>query len=330
MGSETMGHDRAVRMQAVALAVVLVLAVVSIRAARSDPVVMGDLERFRSATQLDIGPSLPFFGAGLDGDGQAFAAIASDPLGRQEHFALFAPDYRYARSGFSWLGSMLVLGVDGLLLAGIAAVGLLSVGLVGYVAVRERERLGIKAWWLIANPALFIAVGGDTAESLAILLLVLALLGGHVWSAVSLAVVRPSYLLALLDRRRLFIPAIGMALGFRLFWVLRFDGVFSGFVGTLGLPFGGFIAEPSVAGLVVTAAAVVTIVIGVLNKSWSWVLSGLLVVCLTSSVHLEPLIVIRVAGMLPVLWAFGPQRHLGIATSKEEESGTSEPVLKLA
>ena len=316
---------------AAALAVVLMLVAVSIRAARSDPaVVMEDLERFRSATQLDIGPALPFFAAGLNGDGQAFAAIASDPLGRQKHFVLFGADYRYARSGFSWLGSMLVFGVDGMLLAGIAAVGLLSVGLVGYIALRERERLGIKAWWLIANPALFIAVMGDTAESLAILLLALALLGNHVWSGVYLAVVRPSYLLALSDRRRLFIPALGMALGFRLFWILRFDGVLSVDGGNLGLPFGGLMAEISVTGFVVTVAAVVTIVIGMLNKSWSWVLSGLLVVCLTNKVHLEPVHAVRAAGMLPVLWAFGTQRHLGITKLREEESRAPEPVLDLA
>lgn len=135
---------------------------------------------------------------------------------------LYHPSYRFARSGYSWVASALVLGEENLLLLGLSEVGLVSIGVVVWIATGLRESLGPRARFLLANPALYLGFLIDTAEPLAVALLTLALVGSSTWSAVGLAVVRPSYLVALANKGRMLVLAVLAALAFRLFWVVRF------------------------------------------------------------------------------------------------------------
>ena len=311
------------RVAASLFAVCLVMAVILVRAATAGPADVEDLRHFNALTTSEFGPESSFFATGIHGDAQTYALIAADPLGHQPHFSIFDPDYRYARSGFAWAASAVVLGNEGLILAGLAIVGAICIGLLGYIAFASRELLGWKTWLLIANPALFLAFVGDTAESLAVLLLTVALLYGSVWSSVGLAMVRPSFLAGLADRRRLFFAGIAAAVVFRVIWLLRFDGSPLAGAGNLDLPFSGLIAEPSWVGLVVTAAGVVTLVFGIRRRSWSWILAGLMVASLSHLVHAVPSNTVRAAALLPVLWALSDFQPVDEPESAREKSRVS-------
>jgi hypothetical protein len=251
--------------------------------------------------------------------------MAADPLGTDEGWGINVPHYRYQRVGYSWAAAAIVFGQENLLLAGLTIVGLLSVGGVVFIAHRQRDILGLRAWWLLVNPALYIGALNDTAEPMAILLLTVAFVSGGIWSSLGLAFVRPSYVIALADRPRRLFAALGTAVLLRLVWSLHFDGSVFTTVGNLGLPFVGFVHEPSLSGSLVLLAGVITFAIGVRIRSWAWVFSGLLVVCLSASVFVVPIHAMRAAGMLPVLWAFygHDQRRGNEPSSAEQESRTS-------
>jgi hypothetical protein len=308
------------RVVAVVLSVTVVAVVVLVRLVAAGPDDIRDLAQFQQATGIEAGPGYAFFAAGLNGDGAVFTIMAADPLGQEEGKAIHDQAYRYQRFGYAWAASAVALIQEEFLLAGLAIVGFVSLGLVAYIAFSRRETLGPRAWWLLANPALYVGVAFDTAEPLAILLLTVALMGGGVWPAVVMATVRPTYVLGLADRRRLFVPAVIVALAVRILWIVVFDASFLSGTVNLGLPLRGFLDEPSLIGALVMGAGIITLIMGVKHRRFSWVLSGLLVLCLSGVVYADPINAVRAAGMLPVLWAFGTAKSTSIGGADGKKS----------
>lgn len=256
---------------------------------------------------LDLAEPNRWLSAWSIGDGQAFAVIAADPTGEKLSEEIKEPHYRFSRAGYGWLAFAASLGQDQLIPLGMAVVG--AIALFGnlLLAVRLRERIGVGAWILLMNPALYIGFAGDTAEPLAILLLTYALASGPWWSAIALGVTRPSYLLGLVQRSRLFAYGIAAALTLIGYSILKFgtDQLVPD-SGRIGIPLAAYVEHPSPAGWVLAGLAVATLIVGVLRRDWAWILSGLLVICLGSDVTPNIENAWRAAGMLPVLWALGP------------------------
>jgi hypothetical protein len=163
----------------------------------------------------------------------------------------------------------------------------------------------------LANPALYIGFVGDTAEPLAIALLTLALAYGSFLATLALAIVRPDYLVGLLSNWRLVLSGALLGVGFRMFWVERFDDSMIGGSVALSWPMVGIIDASSPVGWLVIAAGLFTVVRGIVERDLSWVASGVLVVCFSAVVYDSTANAIRAAGLLPVLWAFGPRRIVG-------------------
>ena len=292
--------------QATVFALVLMVVAIGVRFLATDLTDEADLAWFRGATQMDVGPSEAWFASGLNGDGATFVIMAGDPLGRGPGQLLRYPAYRYSRVGYSWLAAAVVAGREGLLLLGLSAVGLASFGVVGWIAFRLEERRGIAAWLLLLNPALLVGFIWDTAESLAVVLLSLALWRGSAWATASVVLVRPSYILALGSRTsHLLLGALGAVL-IKGIWSVRFQESFFSGAWNLTFPIKGFLDTPSAVGLLVLLAGAATMVIGLFRRDLGWALSGLLVVSMGAVVYDTPINALRAAGMLPVLWAFGP------------------------
>jgi hypothetical protein len=296
---------------AAALAMVLVLLGIGIRLAVSGPEDIDKLAQFEATSGIDVGPKTAWFATGLHGDGAVYTVIAADPFGAGVGRTLLIPSYRYSRAGYSWLGAALVIGRDQLLLLGLSLVGLASIAVVAWQAVKLREALGLKAWLLLANPALYIGFVGDTAEPLAIALLTLALAHGSLLASLGLAMVRPDYLVGLLSNWRLALSGGLLGVAFRMLWVERFDDSVVGGSVALAWPMVGILEAGSPVGWLVIAAGLYTVIKGVVTRDLSWVASGVLVVCFSAVVYDTPVNAIRAAGLLPVLWAFGPRRIEG-------------------
>ncbi|HLF41922.1 MAG TPA: hypothetical protein VJA46_00175 [Acidimicrobiia bacterium] len=293
-------------------ALVLVLLAIGIRFAVSGPDDVDKLAQFQSSSGIDVGPEAAWFATGLNGDGAVYTLIAADPLGADVGQRVFFPSYRYSRAGFSWLAAALVLGMDHLLLLGLSLVGMASLATVGWQAVRLRETHGLRAWILLANPALYVGFVGDTAEPLSIALLTLALAHGSILSSGGLAIVRPDYLVALLSNWRLAISSAALAVVFRLIWVVHFGDSVTGGLFNLSWPFVGILETSSPVGWLVIVAGLFTLINGFLDRDISWVASGLLVICFSAVVLDTPVNAVRAAGLLPVLWAFGPRKMVGL------------------
>jgi hypothetical protein len=308
--NSTVSHVR--RMARVAGLVVLVAVVaVFIRGLASNQADLDNLASFQAKSGLAVGPEWAWFANGLHGDGAVFAIMTSDPLGRGEGALIFDPSYRYARVGYPLAAFLASIGQESLILLGLSLVGLGSVVLVSIVTIGLRPTLGPKAWLLILNPALAIGFLYDTPEPLGIALLVIALRGGRLAAAIGLAVVRESYLAALARRRLSFLMVLIVAIGVRLFWVFHFGDSPLGGAGNLALPFIGVASQPSATGVIVTVTALATVVIGIRRRNLAWILSGILVCSLGESVLADPINALRAGGMLPVLWAFGPNHRPG-------------------
>jgi hypothetical protein len=294
------------RWRDVLFAAVVVATIIGLRIVVTGPHDLTDLARFESVTGTSVGPESEFFASGLDGDGSTFAVIALDPLGIDIGDLLKNPSYRYMRFGYPWLAKGAALGVDDAVLFGLALVGMLSVGVSAFVASRLNEIRGPWAWLLVANPALILGALRDTAEPLGVTLVSLAIFSGSIWAGLALAVVRPTFLVALAGRWRIFLVACVVAGVSKLGWSWHFgeSPLTGGF--NLDWPMTGVLASPSLLGWAVIVSALTTVVIGVMKGDWAWVLSGLLVICLGQVVVDTPTNAVRAAAFLPVLWAFGP------------------------
>ena len=201
----------------------------------------------------------------------------------------------------------MTLGKDKLVPYGLALVGAASLAGTLALAITLRDRIGWRSWLLITNPALYLGFAGDTSEPLAALMLALAMSSGSLWAAIALGVTRPTYLLALAGRWRLVVGGLGaaVALGMYSFWRFGLSGTTVG-GGRIGFPLAAYFENPSVAGWLLGVLAVVTIVFGVRHRDWTWVAVGVFMLSFGSDVMPNPINAWRAAGLMPVIWAFGP------------------------
>lgn len=256
---------------------------------------------------FDVGDPGPWFSAWSVGDGQAYAMIAIDPTGQKLDEAIEETTYRFSRAGFGWAAAAFSLGQDHLVPYGLAVASVLSlVGLIA-VTIKLRQQLGRRAWLIVLNPALFIAVGGDTSESLAILLLAIAIGWGSWAAALALGVTSPTFLVAVWGRWRLVVAGVSSAAALATCSFFAFGSEsFMPHGGRLGLPLVAYFEHPSIWGASLAVVAMVTIGVGLRARDWAWVVAGLFVLCFGWDVLREPSNAWRAAGFIPVLWAFGP------------------------
>ncbi|MFQ5523849.1 MAG: hypothetical protein ACE5F5_09770 [Acidimicrobiia bacterium] len=274
---------------------------------------------------IDVGDPSPWFSAWALGDGQAFALIAADPSGQRLAAVVGEPAYRFSRAAYGWAAWAVTLGNEEKVPQALALVGVLAVSGNLAVAVHLRRRLGPSVWFLILNPALYLGFAGDTAEPMGALVLALTLVAGSTWTAAILGVTRPSYLIALLRWRRALLAGFSAAMMLALYSLWRFgadrfipDG------GRLDFPLRAYFEVPSLAAALLAVLAVVTLIVGLLNRDGAWVVTAALVLSLGSDVVINPVNAWRAAGMLPVLWAFGPNYE---PTAAADPSGEPAPAL---
>jgi hypothetical protein len=294
------------------IALLSVIAVLVVRYSVSSPTDQLHYEKW----DADFGSWPDIFYTGAGGDGEVFAVLASDPFGSGQTQFIFHIVYRYSRIGFSWAAWALSFGDETLVLPALVVIGLLAVGGVGFASGFLRERLGWRSWILVLNPALYIGSIGDTAEPLAILLLLFTMVGTGTFAAVALATTRPDYVVALFGRWKLVLIAGFTALIVGITAVAIFDApLLDSPPGVFSPPFVAYFVEPSIAGFLVLGAGLATGVVGVMRRNFAWVGSGLLVLVLGTGVTRDPINAVRVAGLLPVLWAFGPDWKPGRLSS---------------
>lgn len=247
----------------------------------------------------------PLFSRWSLGDGQAFAVIASDPLGGGIGSMLGDPAYRYSRSGFGWLAWLFTLGHPRFVPYAFVVIGAASVIGLLVLARRLRPVIGPSIWLLVVNPAVYLAFAGGTAEALGVFLLALALATGNWWWSVGLAAVRPTFLLATVRHRRLFVPGVATALVVTIFVSLRFGFLLGEYGGRIVFPFEGYFSTSTLGSWSVLGASLLTAVVGVRRRNLTWVLGGILLLLLSGEVVGNFRNAWRAAGFLPVLWAFG-------------------------
>ena len=301
--------QREFRLEVVVVSVIVLMTAFYVRAEYIPTYAEQHLDEASKTWDLPVSDVGAWFSAWTLGDGQAFAVIAADPLGLEFGDHLRDPGYRYQRAGYSWLVWAGSGGQPGLIPYAMAAVGGLAVIGTLVLAISLRERLGPATWFLVLNPALYIGFAGDTAEPVAILLLGLALASSRPWAGAALGVTRPDYLLALLGRWKPFAYGVATAALVGAYAVARFGfgSLFPEGAKLFGLPVAGYLDSPSLAGLGLAVLALVTLVIGVRYRNWTWAVVGLYVLCFSHTIVLDPINAWRAAGLMPVLWAFGPR-----------------------
>lgn len=255
---------------------------------------------------LDLGEPNRWFSAWSVGDGQAFAVIAADPAGVKLSEEVKEPAYRLSRAGFGWLSAVVSLGQQRWIPYAMALVGAAAVLGTLWLAGAIREALGAKAWLLILNPAVYLGFAGDTAEPLAAFVLAYATATGAVWASIAVGVSRPSFLTGLLGRPRL-IYGLAAAVLLTAYSAVRFgvEGLISEGE-RFAFPVTGFVDNPSIFGWALCLFALVTLWRGFRHRDLAWSVSALLVLSLGADVTFDIANAWRAAGMLPVLWAFGP------------------------
>jgi hypothetical protein len=315
------------RLEVVIVSVIVLMAAFYVRAEYIPTYAEQHLVEASTTWDLPVSGVGKWFSAWTLGDGQAFAVIAADPLGLEFGDQLKDPGYRYQRAGYSWLVWAGSGGQRGLIPYAMAAVGGLAVIGTLILAISLRQRLGPAAWFLVLNPALYIGFAGDTAEPLAILLLGLALASSRPWAGAALGLTPPAYLLALLGRWKTFaygVVAAALLVGYAIVR-FGFESLFPEGARLFGPPLVGYLENPTLAGLALAAAAVVTAGVGVRHRNWTWVVVGLYILCFSYTVVLDPVNAWRAAGLMPVLWAFGPRDQGSQAATEPEDS--SVPVV---
>jgi hypothetical protein len=271
-------------------------------------------------TGIDFGTWPNVFYTGGGGDGEVFAVLAADPLGSGPSQLIPVVIHRFLRIGFAWLAWAFSLGQEQFVLPALFTVGLLAVSGVGFMSGFLRERLGLKSWALLISPAVYIGFMGDTVEPLGTLLLVLSLTASGIWAAAALGISRPTYAVALVGKWKLLSAAAAVVIVIRLLAVGLFGGsIFESIDGSFSLPFVAYFDHASVVGFLVLAGAVVTIGVGVMRRDLAWVAAGMFVAMLGGPITDNPINAVRAAGMLPVLWAFGPNWRGGYSAYTNEE-----------
>jgi hypothetical protein len=273
---------------------------------------------------FDVGDPGPWFSAWSLGDGQAFALIALDPTGHKLDDEVKISAYRFTRAGYGWAVWAASLGRARAVPYALAAVGALAVIANLVLAVHLRGRIGPRAWLLMLNPALYIGFAGDTSEPMGVLFLGLAMASGSWVAAVFLGVTRPTFLVGLWGRWKMFLPGVVGAGVVAAYGILVLQPRLLAPGGGLALPLVGYFQRWSISGALLCVAALATLFVGVRSGDWAWVLSAALVLCFGVEVLTNPVNAWRTAGFLPVLWAFGPRYEL--ATTTLSRGGTEAAV----
>jgi hypothetical protein len=298
----------------VVAAVIAVFVVIRIGYAEASGFGTSDLVRFEADSGIDLPDwygSQPWLITGLRADGQAFVGLAADPfaVGDVAERVVW-PVMRYSRIGYSLAAWLVSVGNTALIPIALVLVSIASVAALTWIADRVRPRVGIRAWLLVANPAVLIGFVYGTAEPFALALLALAFVGGLGWAA-ALGITRPSFLVALWGRWRALIAALVAAVAVRVWasWVFgasATDGTFN-----FTWPFAGYYGSAWFLALFAVGVAVV----GGMQRRWSWVVGGLFVLCFGPTIHAAGS-GWRVSGFLWVLLALD---------SKDLEPGGRDP-----
>jgi hypothetical protein len=295
------------RLEIILVALIVIVTAVSVRWAYIPSFPERHVAVSEEKYGYEVGDPGPWFSAWSLGDGQAYALIALDPSGKRLAEEIPEAGYRFARAGYGWAVWAVSIGQPDLVPYALGLVGALCLVGTLLLAIRLRSNLGHRTWILLLNPALYIGFAGDTSETMGILLLTLTLGWGSLLAAFILGVTRPTFIVALWLRWRLFLAALLSAGGLAFYSAYTFGPdalVPSG--GRVALPFVAYAEQLSVWGALLAVAAVGTFVVGVRARDWSWVLAGLFVLCFGSDVLRDPVNAWRAAGFLPVVWAFGP------------------------
>jgi hypothetical protein len=309
------------RIEILVVSVIVLLGAFYARAEYIPPWADRNLEIAEEKWDLPVSDVGSWFSAWTLGDGQAFAVIASDPLGLSFGDDLREPGYRFQRAGYSWLAWAASGGQPGLVPYALALVGALAVIGTLILAISLRARVGPSAWFLVLNPALYIGFAGDTAEPVAILFLGLALATDAIWAAIALGVTRPDFLLSMIGRWRPLFAGIAAAVVIAIYsvWHFGLDTMLPK-VDLLAVPLSGYIEHSTAAGWVLAVAASSTLVVGARYRNWAWVAVGTYVISFAPVVTADPVNAWRAAGLMPVLWAFGA----GVTPSQEAGSMADE------
>jgi hypothetical protein len=285
------------------------------------------LDRAERLWGLPVADAGRWFSAWSFGDGQAFAVIALDPLGFGEGENLGSPGYRYARAGFGWLVWMASLGQPALIPYAMTLVGALAVIGLMVLAAKLRPGLGPLAWLICLNPAVFLALNGGTAESVAVLLIALGFWSRKWgWSA-ALGLVRPSYLLGHFGRGQHLLAGAIVALTMGLFTIWQFGWDPTQYGGALTYPAAGYFRQADFGAWIVGILGLVTAIVGLTTRDWTWVASGIFVMSFSPAVTVNYHSAVRAAGFLPVLWAFGPNYGVQGRSRSDMRRSESEKTL---
>lgn len=309
-------------------AVVAVLLGVGLRAVVTSAAGLtpADLARFEDESGIDLPDAfgeVPFFLMWTRGDGGTYLALAADlDLDGPSH-RLLSPRLRVSRLGFAVLIWLVAFGRVAWFPISLFFVVTAGLGLYGAMTARLAA-VDRRAWWLLANPAVLIGYVGDSTEPLGLGLLLLAALatttGTSAAAGTLLGGVRPSLFPATLAGRHPGAAATATgAVAVALFGLGRAvfptDPAFP-----FRPPLAGYLtAIPAMAVpdllvvVVVAVAAGATIVVGVRRHRggvrWAWILSGVLVLALPDQSIDQATNLLRIAGILPVLWALGGAHH---------------------
>ena len=282
-----------------------------------------DLQRFESLSGIDL-PSWyerqPFFLKWTRGDGQVYAVIAVDPLLEGPARRLREPDYRFSRAGYSYLARLVVGGEVDLVPIGLLVVNSVALFLYGALAGRLAPAYGRRALVLLANPALYIAIAGDTSEAVGLLLVTYALTTEQTrragFASAVAATVRPDLTTLLPAARnngwRLTALALSVAATMRAIPIVLFDLPWSGAAGTITWPLLGYLdvvkevdALSRVGLLFFLATGLASIAVGIRRLTpdrWAFLATGGLGVVVSASVLSAPVNYVRAGAGLVVLW----------------------------
>jgi hypothetical protein len=126
-------------------------------------------------------PGFSFVARGAHYDGVYYYAIARDPVARgQAHTLIDKAAYRYGHPGYGWLAwAASGGGVPAVVPYELVIISLVGLGLAAFASSLLAAELGMSAWWGLSvalNPGLLFAVSADCSETVALALVLVAIL----------------------------------------------------------------------------------------------------------------------------------------------------------
>jgi hypothetical protein len=122
-----------------------------------------------------------FVAPGAHYDGVYYYAIARDPVARDRaHTLIDKAAYRYGHPAYGWLAWVASGGgVPAAVPYALVVIGLVGLGIAAFAASLLAAALGMSAWWGLSvalNPGLLFAVTADCSETVALALVLVAIL----------------------------------------------------------------------------------------------------------------------------------------------------------